>query len=175
MANYERKPVLLFDGVKIISRNFRGIDYNGKNKTNKKTFKINLDPDITDVQELKEQGWNVKELPPRDGHEDEPPRFVLEVEARWDKFPPVIHLVTERVDVPGKYTKTLITDEIGAKVIDTADIIKCKVEVSGYKWEVNGERGIKAYLKRMIVETRADKFEEMLGEYDFGDDDIFDD
>lgn len=168
-GRYDKTANLVFEDARIIFRNFRGEDY-GYNPQHKKSFSVLLDPNEFDVEAMREDGWNVKQMKPREGYEDET-NFHLPVEVRWDNFPPAIWLITqsgEKEDGTPTYKRTRL-DEESSFVIDTAEIAKVNVEIShGRTYEFNGKTGIKAYLKKMYVELVQDRFDTM---YDWDDED----
>ena len=162
------RPCLEFEDAKVIFRNFRGEDY-GYNAQHKKGFSILLNPDDYDIKGMIADGWNIKPLKPREGYEDEGVNYHLPVEVRWDKLPPVIWLITQTgISEEGRprYKRTKL-DEESSFVIDTADVIQVQVKISGNSYDVNGNTGIKAYLKEMFIELAPDRFEAM---YDWDED-----
>ena len=172
-GRFDNTPNLIMKGAKIIFRNFRGKDY-GYNPNHKRTFSILLDPDETDIEAMREDGWNVKPIKPREGYEDEPQMFKLEVEVRWDKYPPSIWQITSNgEDENGnkKYSRTKM-DEESVGTFDTAEIVNVNVEIShGKTYSCNGKVGIKAYVRKMQIEVVQDEFDSF---YDFDDeDDVF--
>lgn len=168
---YDNTPNLIIEGAKLIRRNFRGIDY-GYNPNHNREFSILLDPEEFDVDALKDDGWNVKEMRKREGYEDEPTMYSLTVHARFDNFPPVIWLVTQSGEnSEGKpvYKRTRL-DEESCACIDTAEIANVNVEIShGKTYTMNGKTGIKAYLKKMQIELVQDRFDEL---YEWDEEDL---
>lgn len=168
-GRFDKTPNLKLNNMKITMRNFRGQDY-GYNPTHKRTFWLLLDPERFDIQAMKDSGWNVREIKPREGYEDEPMMYRLEVEMRWDVMPPVIHMVTKKDN--GKYKKTIMTEK-SAELFDSAEIANVNLEIShGRTWFMNDKYGIKAYLKRAQIEVITDDFDTY---YDFDDEDFTDD
>lgn len=166
-GKYDDTSNLIFEDAKIIFRNFRGEDY-GYNPQHKKSFSVLLDPADYNVEDMRADGWNVKQMKPREGYEDEV-AFHLPVEVRWDNFPPAIWLITQtgvNEDGEPKYKRTRL-DEESSFVIDTAEIVRVNVEIShGRTYDFNGKTGIKAYLKKMYVELVQDRFDQL---YDWDD------
>lgn len=128
-----------FYGAKIIFRNFSGEE--GRfNRAGDRNFGIIID-DPNLAEDLKQQGWNIKTLPARD--EDETPKSFVKVAVRYDNFPPKVYKISGMV-------RTLLDDEsIGS--LDGDEFAKVDVTISPSQWEVNGNTGIKAYLKTMYV------------------------
>lgn len=134
------------ENAKIRFRNFSGKE--GRyNPAGRRTFCVLLDPDIAEV--LREEGWNIKVLSPRD--EGDLPQPYLQVEARFDNFPPRVVLITGS-------GKTLL-DENSINILDWAEIQNVDLTISPSRWEVNGKTGIKAYLKNIYVTIVEDEFE----------------
>ena len=158
VGEFDKTPNLKLTEAKITMRNFRGLDYNGYNPLHKRTFWLLLDPERYDVDKMKQDGWNVKEIKPREGHEDDPIMYRLEVEMRWDNYPPIIHQVTKQDN--GKYKKTLMTEK-SAELFDSAEIVNVNLEIGhGKTWYKDGRKGIKAYLKKAMIEVVTDDFDD---------------
>jgi len=159
MAN-QRIPNISVENARIIFRNFAGKEskFNAKGKRN---FCLVLDNDV--AEDLKDIGWNIKYLSPRDP--DDVPQAYLQVAVAFDNFPPKIWLITG-----GK--KTELTEDT-ISVLDYAEIENVDVIVRPYVWEVNGKSGVKAYVKNMYVTIAENEFEKKyrnLDEEDTGED-----
>ena len=155
MAN--RVNNISVEDAKIIFRNFAGKEskYNAKGKRN---FCLLLDHEYADS--LKEEGWNVKYLSPRDPEDD--PQAYIQVAITFDNFPPNIWLIAG-----GKKTKL---DEDTVASLDYAEIENVDLIIRPYTWEVNGKGGIKAYLKNMYVTIVENEFEKKYRDLDEEDD-----
>lgn len=140
------KKNVVIENAQIQFRNFSGKEGNFNPEGNR-NFCVFLDKDI--ASDLKEDGWNVKWLQPRDEGDD--PQAYLQITVRYANIPPKIVLVTSR----GK--SVINEDEV--KLLDTAEIERADMTITPYKWEVNGKSGIKAYLKTMYVTIAEDEFE----------------
>ena len=159
MAN-QRIPNISVENARIIFRNFAGKEskFNAKGKRN---FCLVLDNDV--AEDLKDIGWNIKYLSPRDP--DDVPQAYLQVAVAFDNFPPKIWLITG-----GK--KTELNEET-VSVLDYAEIENVDVIVRPYIWEVNGKSAVKAYVKNMYVTIAENEFEKKyrnLDEEDTGED-----
>ena len=159
MAN-ERVSNISVENARIIFRNFAGKEskFNAKGKRN---FCLILDNDV--AEDLKDIGWNIKYLKPRDP--DDAPQAYLQVAVAFDNFPPKIWLIS------GKKKTELTEDTVS--VLDYAEIENIDIIVRPYTWEVNGKGGIKAYVKNMYVTIVENEFEKKY--QDFDDDDETDD
>jgi hypothetical protein len=159
MAN-QRIGNINVENARIIFRNFAGKEskFNAKGKRN---FCLCLDDD--DAEKLKEIGWNIKYLSPRDP--DDAPQAYIQVAVAFENIPPKIWLITG-----GKKTE-LNEDTVAA--LDYAEIENVDLIIRPYVWEVNGKTGIKAYVKNMyvtIVENEFEKKYRNLDEEDDGED-----
>lgn len=158
MAN-QRVGNISIENARILFRNFAGKEskFNAKGKRN---FCLLLDSDV--AEELKDVGWNVKYLNPRDP--EDPPQAYIQVAVAFDNFPPNIWMITGN-----KKTKL---DEDSVSVLDYAEIENIDIIVRPYTWEVNGKGGIKAYVKNMYVTIVENEFEKKYQSFeDEGEDD----
>lgn len=142
------------EDVRILFRNFSGEEgqYNRKGDRN---FAVALPEDIANA--MLDEGWNVKRLRPREG--DEIGTAYVSVAINYSNRPPMIYLVTKRM---GKEIKVLMPeDQLDA--LDWIDIAYADVTLNPFQWEVNGNSGVKAYLKTLVVTQEVD---ELLAKYD---------
>ena len=135
-----------FENARILFKNFSGKEgkYNRKGDRN---FSLALDEDR--AVELGEEGWNVKYLSARDP--EEKPQAIIQVAVRFGGRPPRVVLITSK----GK--TNLTEDEVS--ILDWADISNIDLVIRGYEWEVNGNSGIKAYLKSIFVTLDEDELD----------------
>lgn len=139
------------ENARLIFRNFEGREEKYNRKGDRNFGLIIEDPEV--AQQLAEDGWNIKELTPKNNDDyDDTPEVIywLPVTVRFDNVPPKVMLVTRR-----KKTR-LNEDNINA--IDYANIAKVDLTVTPYDWEVNGKSGTKAYLQTMYVTINEDEF-----------------
>lgn len=138
---------LMIENAEIIFRNFEGrkLKYNEEGKRN---FCVILDGDTAD--QLRQDGWNVKELKQRD--EDSEPRYYLKVNVSFEYNAPKIYLVTRKGLRP--------LDEDTAKEIDYAEIKSSDLTIRPYFYETANKKGISAYLKNIYVTLEEDLFQE---------------
>lgn len=145
---------IVVENARLIFKNFAG-EESKFNRAGNRNFCVILDGDS--AEDLRQMGWNVKALRPRED-EDEP-TYYLQVTVAFGNFPPKVVMIS------GK-TKTVL-DEEAIDTLDYAEIANVDLIIRPYHWEVNGKEGIKAYLKTMYVTIEQDVF---AGKYDCLDD-----
>lgn len=152
MAN-NRVGNITVENARIIFRNFAGKEskFNTKGKRN---FCLVIDNE--EAEQLKEEGWNIKYLKPRDP--DEEPQAYVQVSVEYGNFPPNIWLIAGN-----KKTKL---DEDTVASLDYAEIENIDLIIRPYTWEVNGKGGIKAYVKNMYVTIVENEFEKKYRDLD---------
>lgn len=147
-----RIPNLIIENAEIRFRNFTGAQgqYNRKGDRN---FCVLIDPAVAPAME--EDGWNIKFLKPRIDKEtgqqvdpDEVPRPYIQVSVNFDNRPPNIFMISSR----GR--TRLGEDEV--MVLDFAELKSVDLTINPYPWEVDGKRGIKAYLKSLYATIEED-------------------
>lgn len=137
------------EGARLIFRNFQGkkSDYNEEGNRN---FGVLLDEEL--AERLKEDGWKVKYLKPR---EDDPEQYRhpwLPVRVKFNQYPPIIVLINSR----GK--KKLDEDTIDQ--LDWSVIKNCDLIIRPYNYPAIKGRpaGVSAYLKAIYVTISEDQF-----------------
>jgi hypothetical protein len=146
MVMPRRRETVTFRDAAIIFKNFTGEkrQYNSEGDRN---FSILLDEAW--ALDLGEKGWNVKPLKRRE--EDEEQLYHLKVSVAFDRMPPRCWLVTSG-------GRTLFgADMVG--MFDKLPSIKVDLVISAYDWEVNGNRGRKAYLQSLFFHMYEDELE----------------
>lgn len=138
---------LVIENAKICSKNFSG-NTSMYNPTGRRCFTVILDQET--AERVMEEGWNVKAKEGRE--EGDPMRFYLDVNVKYEKFPPAVYLITSRSKT------TLDEDTVGQ--LDGASITNCDLIITPYHWEFNGKTGIKAYLKSGYFTIEEDEFAE---------------
>lgn len=141
-------PEIVMENVRIGFRNFSGKE-GTYNREGNRNFVVFLD-DPKVVEQLIEDGWNVKYLKPRE--EDDLPQPYLPVAVNYrGPRPPRLVMITSRGrnDIP----------EDLVMVLDWAEIEHVDLIVRPYQWDVSGKTGVKAYLKSIYITIREDELE----------------
>lgn len=138
----EERP--MFENVRIIFKNFAG-EQTQYNRAGDRNFCVVIE-DLDVAQKMRDDGWNIKYLPPLD--EDGEETAYLPVAVSFANQPPTIVLLSSR-------GRTQL-DESTISTLDHADIENVDLIVNPYNWEVNGKSGVKAYVKSMYVTIHED-------------------
>ena len=138
-------------------RNFEGRE--GKyNKLGDRSFAVFLDDELAHI--LAKEGWNVKFPKDQDPNDEEDNRRAyLQVSVAFDSYPAKVYLITPQ---EGEPNINMIGGE-EAVMLDWAEFSNIDLVIRPYNWEVNGNRGIKAYLKAGYFSIVTDEFAQKHG------------
>ena len=132
MANPRVNDNLVIENARLLFRNFSGRE-SKYNRAGQRNFCVYID-DPKDAQKLMDDGWNIRERPPREEGED--PRYYIQVAVSFENIPPTVYMI-RNVDLTiGPYNWVI---QEGTK---------------------NEKRGVKAYLRSMYVTIEEDEFAE---------------
>ena len=141
------RGVLQIEDAKLIYKNFRG-EGSKFNREGDRNFSVIIpSDDIKD--ELVEAGWNVKIKEPRDGYED--PFMFLPVKIKFNNRGPAVYVIS------GNSTPMKLNED-NIEMLDEIDIASVNLDLRPYEWDVNGKKGITAYLQAMEVIQNIDRF-----------------
>lgn len=142
------------EGATIIWKNFSG--ERDRFNPGKRGFSVVID-DAVMADELRQEGWNIKERPLQEGADPSEQEWTLPVKLNMNRYTQVWLIV-------GKH-KTLL-DENTVAQLDVVDIIDCDISIRPYEWEMSGRTGITAYVDSMYVTIRENKFAEKYADLD---------
>lgn len=137
----------VLDDVQIRFRNFSGNpgQYNAAGQRN---FCALLPQDVAEA--MAADGWNIKYLKARE--EGDEPQAYIKIKINFNgPRPPKVYMVTSR----GRRQ----LDESMIDILDWADFAKVDLIISPYKYDVNGNQGVSAYLQTIFVTIREDELE----------------
>ena len=142
------------EGANIIWKNFSG--ERDKFNPGKRGFSVVIDDSVM-ADELKQEGWNVKERPLQEGADPSEQEWTLPVKLNMNRYTQVWLIVGNH--------KTLMNEDTVAQ-LDVVDIVNCDISIRPYEWEMSGRTGITAYVDSMYVTIRENKFAEKYADLD---------
>ncbi len=149
----ERMNKLVIDNARLIFKNFSGKGDN-YNREGDRNFAVIID-DHNAAEDLADAGWNVRPLVSKDP--DEEPTHYIKVKVSFKVRAPKVRLLSNH--------KQVFLNENTISSLDFAKIEECGVVISPYMWEVNGKRGISAYLDSMYAKIEDDPFADKYADY----------
>lgn len=140
--------------VRIGFRNLEGRE-GPFNRKGERSFVVFLDS-VT-AENLLSQGWNVKY--PKPNPEIAPEEDIrephIQVTVAFENFPPDVYMIAN--NNPTKLTENSIA------TLDWAELENIDLVIRPYTWEVQGNSGIKAYLKKGYFTIVSDQFTDKYG------------
>lgn len=135
-------------------KNFEGRE-GPYNKSGDRNFVVFLDEKF--ATELDSDGWNIKWPRPNDNlsPDMDDRRPYLPVSISFDYYPAKVVLVN------GESVSHLQEEEVG--MLDWAEVENFDLVIRPYNWTVNGNEGIKAYVKALYVTLETDEFSAKYG------------
>lgn len=150
------EPLVIKDAhIVMKTRNFSGNNPGKFDRPGARNFSIFLDPEKVDVAKLQEIGWNIKVGKPNPEDPDDIPSCFLRIHANWfpleDSRSSMNPMIIKVVD-----GEKIRLDEETVKQLDTDEILKCNITVTGRWKESPTYTGVVAYLKKLVVEVSSD-------------------
>lgn len=147
------------ENARIVFRNLSGKPDKFNPQGGKRSFSVVIE-DHEFANELKREGWNIKQFNPSPDSDEEPAHFIS-VKVSYNNIPPHIYLCTSK-------NKTLLNEDTVGQ-LDYAEISNVDIVITPYQYEMSGRTGISAYVKTMYVTVVEDEFASKY-EYDDLDD-----
>ena len=133
--------------VQIRFRNFSG-NQGQYNALGQRNFCALLPEDTAEA--MARDGWNVKYLKPRE--EGDVPQAYIKIKVNFSgPRPPKIYMINSRGRVQ--------LGEDMVAILDWADFAKVDLIISPYKYDVNGNQGVTAYLQTIFCTIREVELE----------------
>lgn len=147
------------ENARIVFRNLSGKPDKFNPQGGKRSFSVVIeDPEF--ANELKREGWNIKQFNQSPDSDEEPAHFIS-VKVSYNNIPPHIYLCTSK-------NKTLLNEDTVGQ-LDYAEISNVDIVITPYQYEMSDRSGISAYVKTMYVTVVEDEFASKY-EYDDLDD-----
>lgn len=135
------------ENARIVFRNLSGKPDKFNPQGGKRSFSVVIeDPEF--ANELKKEGWNIKQFNPSPDSDEEPAHFIS-VKVSYNNIPPHIYLCTSK-------NKTLLNEDTVGQ-LDYAEISNVDIVITPYQYEMSGRSGISAYVKTMYVTVVEDE------------------
>ena len=148
------------ENARIVFRNLSGKPDKFNPQGGKRSFSVVIE-DSEFANELKREGWNIKQFNQSPDSDEEPAHFIS-VKVSYNNIPPHIYLCTSK-------NKTLLNEDTVGQ-LDYAEISNVDIVITPYQYKMNdGRSGISAYVKTMYVTVVEDEFASKY-EYDDLDD-----
>lgn len=149
----QRRESLIIESAEILPggfRNFRGEKVKF-NPNGDRYFNVVIPEEI--VEPMIRDGWNVKFLEGMDA--GDPGRYIMKVAVSYKVRAPRVFLVTGE---GSSQIKTMLGENL-ISMLDSAEIEFADVSINPSPWEVNGEKGIKAYLNSLYIHLVQDELD----------------
>lgn len=142
-----KKKKYYVEGARLTFKNFSGKE-KMFNEEGKRNFCLLLSPDM--AYELEQDGFNVKELKPKE--EGDPVEKYVQVQVSYAVAGPKVMLYSGRSETE--------LDQDSINILDFADITNIDLSFVPYRWSFKSKSGISAYLHEMHVTIEPDPLAE---------------
>lgn len=164
----KRIPNLYLENAEILPGGFRNFAGRGGmyNKEGERNFNVVIS-DEKMAEKLIADGWNLRELKPRDNDDpDEPPRYKLNIKVDFEGHKKHPRIPETLIYLYSGKQKTLLTEET-VGTLDYAEYSVADLTIRPRRWydEKTGEWRVKAYLQEMRVTVEASRWEEKYADY----------
>lgn len=143
----KRLENLMTEDARIIFRNFAG-EEKQFNPAGERNFNLVIDNNVAEF--MREDGWNVKYLKPREEGED--PQAILKVKVSYKRKAPTVVLISSK-------GRTNLDEDL-IDMLDYVDIEKVDLIVQPSWYDFNGRQGYSAYLKSIFITILEDELEQ---------------
>lgn len=156
----EKKVKGLFEveNARIVYKNFSGkkTEFNDEGNRN---FGVLISDE--DAKRLKDDGWNVKYMKPREDDPDQYRQPWLPVKVKFGDYPPIVYIVLPNKGNPRK----IKLDESTIGQLDWSYVESCDMQIRPYNYPARQGRpaGVAAYLKCLYATIRQDDLEMKYG------------
>ena len=158
VESQKRIPRVTIENARILPGPFKNFAGNGDqyNREGVRFFHVEIPEQL--VAPMQADGWNIKFLDPREEGDSPTPILKVFVSFNPNAAPPELYLV-KHFDDPEIQDKRTRLDESAVETLDYMPMANVDLILHPYKWEVNGNTGIKAYLNKMFVTVNTDSLD----------------
>lgn len=138
------EDIITVEEAVVLYRNFEGVekDYN---KPGDRNFCIILPESVAEL--MARDGYNIKRRKPRED-DDEAGAIgdpYVQIKVSFKGRAPEIYMIGSKT----RNRRTITEDLLW--ILDGVEIVSCDLRFSPYNWNVRGETGVSAYLRKMYV------------------------
>ena len=135
-------------------RNFRGLERLPYNREGERNFCVFLDPEQVDCEQLISEGWNIKKTESRNDPQADP-SYMLRVKVKYHPENSDLKRLNPRVLICTQNGEMMM-DEDNIGDLDSAQIMKASMVISGRWSDTPTYTGVTAYLKKLVVRVYED-------------------
>lgn len=150
----KRPQPIVIEGARLLFKNFSG-EERMYNPAGQRNFTLVVPEDL--APQLEEEGWKIKWREGR--HPEDPAEAYLAVTVKFKSHPEARGVDPLCFLIQGRRKMALDAQSVG--VLDRVAPLNVDLVIRPYVWEVNGTRGVKAYLEEIYytaVEGLSSKY-----------------